>query len=303
VTRRSLAAVLVCALIASAHAQTATQNVRVKPKESLDLIAAEYYGDRQFAVFIIAENKLKNEKVAPYTRLRIPVTRDIVTDKGDTFQTLAEKYLGDASRAGALAEYNELQPTETPAIGTPLTIPFQVTHVAQGTESLASIAQTYLDDSKQADIIRKYNGLDKTTLEKGESVLVPMLNPAIRVRPGKSIAPDADAKARREAHAKAMADVEDVLPMAHASWLRGDFKHVKDLLTPFADDTDLLDMKVAVDLNVLLAKAHVAFDETQPAVECFRRVLARKNWHRLSSFAESPKVIDAWKQAGGQLSE
>jgi LysM repeat protein len=301
--KRSLAAFVVCAFIASAHAQTATQTIRVKPKDSLDLIAAEYYGDRQAAVFIIAENKLKKDKLAPYTKLRIPVTRDIVTQKGDTFETLADQYLGDKSRAGALADYNELQPTDTPAVGTPLTIPFQVTHVAEGTESLASIAQTYLGDPKQAEVLRKYNNLDKTSIEKGESVLVPALTPALRVRPGKSIGLDADAKARRDEHLHAMTATEEVLPSAHASWLRGDFKHVKDLLLPFADKTDLLDMKTAVDLNVLLAKALIAFDEKPAAIEAFKRVLERKSWHRLSSYAESPKVVDVWKQAGGQLSE
>ncbi|HTL34029.1 MAG TPA: LysM domain-containing protein [Kofleriaceae bacterium] len=301
--KRSLAAFLVCAFIASAHAQTATQTIRVKPKDSLDLIAAEYYGDRQAAVFIIAENKLKKDKLAPYTKLRIPVTRDIVTEKGDTFAKLAEQYLGDKAHAAALAEYNDLQPTDTPAIGTPLTIPFQVTHVADGTETLASIAQTYLGDPKQAEALRKYNGLDKTSIEKGESVLVPALTPTLRVRPGKSIGLDAEAKARKEEHLHAMRSIEEVLPSAHASWLRGDFKHVKDLLQPFSDNTDMLDMKAAVDLNVLLAKSLIAFDEKAAAIEAFKRVLERKNWHQLSSYAESPKVIEVWKQAGGQVSE
>lgn len=296
------ALLVLCVVGATAHADTAVQTIRLKPKDSLDLIAAEYYGDRQAAVFIIAENKLKTPvKLAPYTRLRIPVTRDIVTEKGDTFETLAEKYLGDHKRAQVLADFNELDVAETPATGTPLTIPFQITYVAQATESLASIAQTYLDDPKQADFIRKYNFIDKTTLEKGESVLIPVLS--VRVRPGKAIGLDKEAVARRDEHRKAMAAVEDVLPNAHASWLQGDFKHVKDLLMPYADKTELLDMKTAVDLNLLLGKAHVAFDESPPALEAFKRVLARKNWHRLSSYDESPKVIDVWKQAGGQLSE
>jgi LysM repeat protein len=288
-------------LAATAHAQSATTTYRVKPKDTLDLIAAEYYGDRQYAAFIIAENKLKDRKVTPYARLKIPVTRDIVTQKGDTFQTLAETYLGDKARAQPLAEYNELDVTETPATGTQLTIPFQVTHVAQGNESLVSIAQTYLDDPKQADVIRRYNHLDKSSLEKGESVIVPML--AVKVGRGKSIPPDAEARARRDEHRKMMATVANVLPDAHAAWLQGDFDHVRSLLSPFADKTELLDMKTAVDLSLLLAKSHVAFNETAEAAAAFKIVLERKSEHRLSSYAESPKVIDAWKLAGGKLSD
>jgi len=285
----------------SAYGQTATTAYRVKPKDTLDVIAAEYYGDRQFAAFIIAENKLKNGKVTPYSRLKIPVTRDIVTQKGESFESLAEQYLGDKRRAPLLADYNELAVTETPATGTQLTIPFQVTHIAEGNESLASIALRYLDDPKQADLIRRYNFLDKNSVEKGESVVVPML--AAKVGRGKSIGPDAEAKARRDEHRKMMAEVENVLPDAHAAWLQGDFAHVKALLSPFADKTELLDMKTAVDLGLLLGKAHVAFDETPAAVAAFKIVLERKSEHRLSSYAESPKVIDAWKQAGGTLSD
>jgi LysM repeat protein len=296
---KALALLLV--LASTAHAQTATTTYRVKPKDTLDVIAAEYYGDRQYAPFIVAENKLKDKKVSPYSRLKIPVTREIVTQKGDTFESLAETFLGDRRRAPLLADYNELDVTETPATGTQLTIPFQVTHVAQANESLASIAQAYLDDAKQADLIRRYNFLDKSSLEKGDSVLVPMLSP--KVGRGKSIGPDAEAKARRDEHRKMVAEVEGVLPDAHAAWLQGDFQHVKDLLMPYADKTELLDMRTAVDLNLLLGKAHIAFDETQPAIDAFKEVLARNPSRRLSSFSESPKVIDAWKQAGGPLND
>src|SRR5512143_2283062 len=124
---------------------------------------------------------------------------------------------------------------------------------------------------------------------------------AVKVGRGKSLPPDAEAKARRDEHRKMMAAVENVLPDAHAAWLQGDFDHVKPLLSPFADKTELLDMKTAVDLGLHIAKSHVACAETPAAVAAFKIVLERKSEHRLSSYAESPKVIDAWKQAGGKL--
>lgn len=293
-------ALLVTLLIAAtAHAQTATVPYRVKQKDTLDLIAAEFYGDRQHAVFIVAENKLKDRKVSPFSRLRIPVTREIVTNKGDTFESLAEQFLGDKRRAPILAEFNEADVTETPAMGTRLSIPFQVTHISQATESLASVASQYLDDSKQGDLLRKYNFLDKTSLDKGESILVPVLT--LKTRAGSQL--DAEAKARNDEHRKAMADAEVALPNARAAWLQGDFAHAKALLGPFAERSELLDMRGAVELQLLLAKAHIAFGETPAAVAAFKHVLERKPQHRLSTYSESPKVVDAWKQAGGQLSE
>lgn len=293
------ALLLTLLIAATAHAQTATVPYRVKQKDTLDLIAAEFYGDRQHAIFIVAENKLKDRKVSPFSRLRIPVTREIVTNKGDTFESLAEQTLGDKRRAPILADFNEADVTETPAMGTRLSIPFQVTHVSQATESLASIASQYLDDSKQGELLRKYNFLDKTSLDKGESILVPVLT--LKTRAGSQL--DAEAKARNNEHRKAMADAEVALPNARAAWLQGDFAHAKALLAPFAERSELLDMRSAVELQLLLGKAHIAFGETPAAVAAFKHVLARKPMHRLSTYAESPKVIDAWKQAGGQLSE
>ena len=286
-------------LAATAHAQTTTVSYRVKQKDTLDLIAAEFYGDRQHAIFIVTENKLKDRKTSPVQRLRIPVTREIVTEKGDTFESLAEQYLGDKRRAPILAEFNEADVGETPAMGTRLSIPFQVTHVAQANETLSAVASEYLDDSKQGEFLRKYNFLDKTALEKGDSVLVPVLT--LKTRAGSQL--DADAKARYDEHRTAMAQAEVALPNARAAWLQGDFAHVKALLEPFAERSELLDMRSAVDLQLLLGKAHIAFNETAAAVAAFKHVLERKPSHRLSTYSESPKVIDAWKRAGGQLSE
>ena len=86
-----IAVVILLALTSTALAQqTTTQVYRVKQKDTLDVIAAEYYGDRAHAVFIIDENKIKSPaKLAPGTRLRIPVTKEITTTKGQTIESLA----------------------------------------------------------------------------------------------------------------------------------------------------------------------------------------------------------------------
>jgi LysM repeat protein len=291
---------LLAFVAATAHAQSnTTMPYRVKPKDTVEIIAAEQYGDRGHAVFIIAENKLKNGRVLPYTRIKIPITREITTDKGDTFESLAQTYLGDPRRAPILAEYNELDVSDTPATGTALTIPFHVTHVAQGNESLNQVAAQLLDDSKQGELIRKYNFLDKNGLEKGESVLVPVLSVRMRQKP----AVDAQAKQRRDQHRKAMGDAEATLPAARAAWLQADFAEVKTLLAPFNEQMDYLDTKMVVQIGLLLGRAHVAFGEAAPATAAFTQVLDRKPSHRLTPYGDSPKVIEAWKQAGGQLVE
>jgi LysM repeat protein len=295
IARRFVALVLV-ALVATASAQGNTQQYRVKQDDTLDVIAAEFYGDRAQAKLIVAENKLK-KRVQPGQRLKIPVTREITTAKGDTYASLAQTHLGDERRAVVLADFNEADVNDIPPVGTPITIPIQITHVAQGNESFAQIATQYWGDPKQADVLRRYNFVDKPTIEKGEQVIVPM----IKVRVRKPQAVDADAKARRDEQHKAGTDAARALPIARTAWLAADFAGVKAALEPLAPRVDYLDTAQVVEVCLLLGKAHLAFDETQPAVDAFKRVLARKPSHMVSAYSESPKVIEAWKQAGGRV--
>lgn len=299
---RSTALAIVVALTATAYGQSnATLPYRVKQKDTLAVIAAEYYGDRSDAVFIVVENKLKDGRVKQYDRLRIPTTREITTERGDTFESLAKTYLGDASRAEILADFNGIPVADTPATGTVITIPFHIQHTADGNESLGQVSTKYFGDSKRAELIARYNKLGKTTLEKGESVLVPVLD--VRVRPSKLPAVEGEAKTRREQHKKTMTSAAAALPQARAAWLGGDFAQTRDLLQPYAEYFDYLDLPMAVEIGLLLGRSYVAFGQSKEAVAAFTQVLDRKPSHRLSAYAESPKVIDAWKQAGGQLQD
>jgi len=292
--------VLLLAFTAIAHAQPpGTLTYRVKAKDTLDVIAAEYYGDRDKAMLIVIENKLKDRRVKGGERLHIPVTREIATEKGDTFESLAQTYLGDPKRGPVLADFNEHDVTDIPATGTLLTIPAQITHVAQNDETLGHVSSTYFGDPKHAELLRRYNFLDKSSLEKGDSVLVPLLN--IRVRPGKLPPLDGEARERRDEHKRIQAEAEAALPLARTSWMQGEFAGVKGTLSPFASKLDFLDTQVAVEIGLLLGRAHVAFGETDRAVKSFAMVRERKPVQTLSAYAESPKVIEAWKQAGGQV--
>jgi len=294
---RSLLVVIALAAIASAQ-PPATAIYRVKKKDTLDVIAAEYYGDRTQARLIVVENKLKGP-VKAGERLRVPVTREITTDKGDTFESLAQTYLGDSKRGPLLADFNEHDVKDIPAAGTPITIPAQITHVAKEDESLAHVSTTYFGDAKQADLLRRYNHLDKSAVDKGESITVPLIH--IRVRAQKMPQIDSDAKARRDEHRRLQAEAETALPLARTSWLQGDFAGVKGTLGPFASRLHFLDTPTAVEVGILLGRAHVAFGETELAVKSFAQVRERKPAQPLSTYTESPKVIDAWKQAGGSV--
>jgi len=297
---KALLALVVLARVASAQPDANVMSYRVQKGDSLDLLAAELYSNRDDAVFIMAENKMqKPRKLNPGERLRIPITHDIRTEKGDSFESLAKKYLGDEKRASYLAEYNHRSIEDSLATGTELTIPFRITHTAtEKTETLASISTTYFGNAKHADEIAKWNGLDKTSIDKGESIEVPVLT--VHVRDARLPALDTDSQARDKQRRDAVALAQTALPAAHAAWLQGEYAHVKDALAPLADKTDYLDTDTAVEVDLLLGRAHVAFDDTALAVAAFSRVLARKPRYELSPYYDSPKVLEAWQKAVSQ---
>ncbi|HEX2691162.1 MAG TPA: LysM peptidoglycan-binding domain-containing protein [Kofleriaceae bacterium] len=300
---RLAVALLVITWLRVAHAQDATNNTRlyrVKQGDSLELIAAEFYSDRTKAVFIMVENKMTHARpLKPGERLRIPVSREITTSPGDTFESLASNYLGNARRASFLADFNGISQDDSLPAGTPITIPFTITHTAAATESLSDIAKAYFGDGKNADLLRRYNFLEKTSLDRNESLIVPVYH--VRLSAAKMSALDPEAKARREHRREASARAAKALPAARQAWKDGDFAGVKGALAQLDPDLDYLDINDAVEIGVLLGAAHVAYDDAELALASFKRVVDRQSQHVLDRYEYSPKILEIWQKAGGKV--
>jgi len=285
-----------------ARAQDANRPVfyRVRQGDTLDLIAAEFYGDRTRVAFLMVENRLLRPRpLRPGERLRIPVNHDITTGPGDTFESLAMTYLGSARRGTFLADWNATPQDESLPAGTRLMIPFTVVHVAQATEALADVARAYFGDGKQAEMLRRYNFLDRAVLDKGESLIVPAYH--IRVSPAKQPGLDTESRARAERRREATGRAARALPAARLAWKTGDFAAVKTVLVPIEPDLDYLDASQAVDIAVLLGAAHVAYEDAESATVCFKRALDRQAQHALRRYDYSPKVLALWQKAGGPV--
>ena len=181
--------------LARADGEVDTTSYKVRKGDTLGLIAAEFYGDRGKAIFVVAENKIK-KRVKPGDRLRVPVVREITTAPGDTFESLAATLLGDARRGWFLAEANAMQPEDSLAAGTQLIVPFTVVHTAGASESIANITSAYFGNDKNADEIRRFNGLDKKEIEKGETLIIPSFN--LRLQASRMPGLDAESKKRRD---------------------------------------------------------------------------------------------------------
>jgi hypothetical protein len=281
---------------------------QVKKGDTLELVAAEFYGERTDAILILVANKMQHPRpLVPGEKLRIPRNREYVTAPGDTWRSMAHDFLGDERRAAFLAAVNDVgdgnaePPTDALTAGTPIEIPLTVVHESAGAETLAMIAASYFGDSKNADMLRRYNSLDHDTLDKGEKVIVPIIHAKIRAQKVASAEDDAAQRKARQRNADEAALA--ALPPARQAWRDGAFDKVIELLNTDALDLDYLDVQRAIDVGLLLGKAFVAVHLDSSAVQAFQKVLRRKPDHALAAFAESPKVRALWKQAGGKLEE
>jgi len=223
----------------------------------------------------------------------MPIVRTITASSGDTLEALAATHLGDRRRAKYLAQFNSLPPDTSLAAGQRLTIPFHIRHVASTRVTLASLAATFLFDRKQAHLLRDYNFLTSSTIEKGTSITIPMFS--LRVRPSKLPAPDRESAARAKKRLAMQTLAAPAVRRALSAWKSGDFTEVKRLLAPI--ETDYLNADSAAEIGVLLGSAYVAFDDVDSALASFGKVLARRPKHHLDPYTFSPKIRRVWQQA------
>lgn len=274
---------------------------KVQRGDTLELLAAEYYGDRRHKIYIMVENRLDHAReLKPGERLRIPVSNEVTAGVGDTLANLATQYLGDERRAKYLAEFNGIDPDGTVAAGMSITVPLRVTYRAARRETLGSIAAALFADSRKSQLLKDYNFLRRDFMEKGEAIVVPIY---LRVHPSKRRPPDAASMALLARRTESMETARKALPEARKAWERGDYARVRSLLAGHVSAFPYLDTELVVEIGVLLGAAYVAFDDPDTARTHFQQVRERAPGMPLSAFEYSPKVCDVWRKVGGRVDE
>lgn len=270
---------------------------QVRKGDTLELLAAEYYGDRQLAVFIMVENGMAHPRpLRPGETLKIPTAWKYRAVAGDTIPKLAERFLGDARRATYLADFNRMPADAVLVEGQPITVPFHVTHVAANRETLASIAAAFYGDSSKAELLRGYNFKSGRLLKKGEAVIVPIVH--VRVRESKLPIPDPDTLEREQRIREETQRAREALTRAREAWSEGDYAQVKRGLATL--DLQTLEAEAAADVAFLLGAAYVAFGDEDSALAHFKKALERRPDFSVRADEVSPKVRRVWERAGGK---
>lgn len=295
--RHIIVAVALCWRVALSPARAdETMQYVVRQGDTLQLLAAEFYGDRALAVFIAAVNKRDgNRAVRPGDKLRLPATREVITSPGDTFANLAESWLGDKRRSTYLARWNGLTEADGLAAGTTLVLPVHVTHVAKKGETFASISLRYFGSEESAEVLRQYNFVEaggEPTLR--QRLIVPAHQMRLRTTGAPMTLVD-DSSARNDRRQRVQQAVATALPNARAAYRAGDYAATKRELTGL--DVDYLETIDAMQVGVLLGASYIAFGDTDSARTLFRRVREKRPDMELSDYLYSPSIRKVWAEA------
>jgi serine/threonine-protein kinase len=263
--------------------------------DSLELLAAEYYGTRDFAVFILLANGMENaKKLKPGQKISIPTAWKYKIREGDTLSGLATRLLGDQRRAPLLAEINRIPIDATLSIGDELTIPYHATYTANDRIDLGALANAFYRDASKAELLRRYNlRPDRKPLAKGEQLIVPIFEVHARLPED----PEAERRARKQREMMARAKV--TLPRATDAWQNGEYTEVRSELLSL--DPDFLDADAAAATSFLLGSAYVALGDRDSAVRELERVRERRPDFVVRADEHSPKICEIWVRAGGTV--
>jgi LysM repeat protein len=174
----ALAAVVAAGVLAPAGEARSFIHV-VKPGETLAQIAQRVYGDAKLESALIDANTLDaygGAKIAPGLPLEIPAPDHYKVQKGETWYTLAQEFLGDSRRSVLLSRLNGGDPWVPPVDGKEIVVPAVVRHIGGENETINMIWDRYMPDPGRAWELNNYNFREGNTLplRRGEVILVPL---------------------------------------------------------------------------------------------------------------------------------
>lgn len=300
----------------------------VRPTDTIESIAAEYYGNRARALFITEFNGLpRGAKLKAGQTIKIPTSYRYKLMQKETLADVAGRLVGDRRRGPLLAQLSDLRPGTQIGPGTEIQVPFHFAHQIRPGETLGGIARTYYGDPGQAKLLAAYNFNQGSALRAGERLVVPITHVRVRSvrlivsrprpKPAKAAPRPAPVQAARPTPAPAQAQAPDPEPEgrdaekaeaelaayvsgrvkdAERAYQEGNYTEVPAALVRLLTEVDPSEAQL-VEVYRLLACAYVALGETELAVKSLREVLDRQPDFRFDPVQTSPKIRAALERA------
>lgn len=301
-SRRQLAVfALVAALVATPAVPTFAFPYVAKRGETLAMLSLRFYGRVDKEKVLVTANGLRDgAPMVPGTRLEVPTVSHHRVQRGETWEALAELYLGEPKRAEALALGNETMPWLPVESGREIVVPYVLRVVSAPGDSTPSLAYSYLGHRDDAYMVDRFNSLNGRPLKSGDVLLLPITDLALTDE-GVDAARAGLALSSREASADARdaqlrADTE--LPLLARDVQEGRWVAAVTRGNQLLGAAALSDPQTA-KANRLLVEAYVALDEHELARS------ACDEWRRaepdspLDPIELSPKVLRACAGTSG----
>ncbi len=119
------------------------------------------------------------DRVVAGMRIEVPAVSYKTIGRGDSWDAIADQYLGSKKRGEALAMANGTWPWVPPDAGREILIPFNLRYVVKPGDSTPSIAYRFLEKRDDAYVIDRYNELGGEPVESGDVILVPLSDLAL----------------------------------------------------------------------------------------------------------------------------
>lgn len=258
-------------------------------------IAERYYGNAALEPVIVAANFIyvqSSPTLSTGVHLTIPTVRYVQVSPNDTWERLANRYLGDGRRGPYLARINSGVFNVPPSTGAVVRLPYLLRYIVTTDEPLFELARRFYGDRSQVQFITEFNHLSSQRVTRNQVLLLPLADVVLRDRDPTS--PEAVLVAAHSAQRQVARDV----PVLEQYISRGLWVEAVGLGARLAS-AESLSISQRVAVNHALAVAYAALDRRDLAADAFRAVLsADPNWHPDPELT-SPKVLDAWLLARG----
>ena len=275
----------------------------VRPGDTINSLAMEYYGEANRTVLIRAVNSIPtNDEVelAIGEPVLIPESTRRVVKAGETWADLAQTELGSPRRAWFIADVNGSDESSTPTKGQIINVPYLLPWSL--TEGLAGTVNRFFPDESGRDrmriarlLIKINSGLRPRGMTRGTRIVVPFAD--LNILPEKHAELDRLAASRRsqsdqQAQSQANARLEELIDL----FAEGAYIELIQLAGQIAGASELTAAQ-QVTLHRYLGQAFVALDRDDLAVREFRELLELQPDFQFDQVTTSPVVIEALDQA------
>jgi hypothetical protein len=266
----------------------------VRPGETLAEIATQVYGDPRKETLLAGANALDvggGSAIVAGMRLEIPAPLHHSVALGETWESLAEIWLGSGVRSDLLARTNDAVPWIEPERGLEIEIPAVVAHIVSEGDNSTSLAARFWGDGNRGWELNAFNGRREEPMHRGEIILVPL--PRLKLT-------DAGVAEAREALHVAQSQValagletqrrsDAAIPLLLADIGAGRYVEAIGLGNRLLGSGELRRSKLVI-LHRALLEAYVALDAAAEASQACASLLANDGGHVLDPTTTSPKV-------------